>query len=81
MDLTQPNMTRPDLTHVGWVGLGWIFLTHHGGLGQKITSTWPMHTPSDLSCHNEPYEPLEVILVFLEAVLKCYNRFYLLCWA
>ena len=41
-------------THVGWVGLdlcdrlGWVefFLTHHGGLGKKIPSTRPMHTPT-----------------------------------
>ena len=33
-------------THVGWVGLGWVefFFTHHGGLGQKIPSTWPNPT-------------------------------------
>jgi len=38
---------------LGWfrldlcVGLGWVefFFTHHGGLGQKIPSTRPMHTP------------------------------------
>ena len=41
--------TRPNSTHVNWVGLGWtdvmgcveFFLTHHGGLGQKIPSTQP----------------------------------------
>ena len=48
MDSTQPNM--------GWVGLGltyvmgWIGLkknlTHHGGLGQKIPSIRPIHTPT-----------------------------------
>ena len=45
--------TRPNPTHVGWIGLdlcdglGWVefFLTYHGGLGQKIPSTRPMHTP------------------------------------
>ena len=45
--------TRPNPTYVGWVrldvcdGLGWVefFFTHHGGLGQKIRSTRPMHTP------------------------------------
>ena len=28
-------------------GLGWVefFLTHHGGLGQKMSLTRPMHTP------------------------------------
>ena len=46
--------TRPNPTHVGWVALGWtyvmgwvglnFFLTHHGGLGQKILSTRFMHT-------------------------------------
>ena len=51
MDSTQPNPT-----HMGWVGLGltyvmgWIelkkILTHHGGLGQKISSTQPIHTPT-----------------------------------
>ena len=43
-----------NLTHMGWVGLMWwvglnFFLVHHGGLGQKISSTdltWLMHTPS-----------------------------------
>ena len=54
--VVQPmGSTRPM-----WVGLdlcdelGWIeffFLTHHGGLGQKIpltwsNLTWPMHTPT-----------------------------------
>ena len=45
--------TRPMWGGVGWVGLGWtyvigwieFFFTHHGGLGQKIPSTRPMHTP------------------------------------
>ena len=43
--------TQPNPTHVGWVGLmcglGWVefFFTHHGGLGKKISSTRPMHTP------------------------------------
>ena len=32
-------------THVSWVGLN-FFLTHHNGLGQKISLTRPMHTPS-----------------------------------
>ena len=49
MDSTQTN-----LTHMGWVrldlcdGLSWVefFLTHHGGLGKKIPSTRPMHTPT-----------------------------------
>ena len=51
MDSTQPNPT-----HMGWVGLGltyvmgWIGLkknlTHHGGLGQKIPSIRPIHTPT-----------------------------------
>ena len=27
-----------------WVGLN-FFLTHHGGLGHKISSTQPIHTP------------------------------------
>ena len=39
---------------LGWVGLdlcdglGWVefFLTHYGKLGQKISSTRPVHTPS-----------------------------------
>lgn len=33
-----------------------------------------------LSCHNKPYEPLEVILVFLAVVLNCCNRSYFLYW-
>ena len=42
--IVQPmGSTRPNPTHVGWAGLGWVglnfFLTHHGGLGQKITLT------------------------------------------
>ena len=30
---------------MGWIGLVLIFLTHYGGLGQKISLTRPMHTP------------------------------------
>ena len=30
-------------THVGWVE---FFLTHHGGLGQKISLIRPMHSPT-----------------------------------
>ena len=39
---------QPNPTQLMWVGLGWveIFLTHHGGLGKKILSTRPMHTPT-----------------------------------
>ena len=45
--------TRPMWVGLGWVGLdlcdglGWVefFITHYGGLGQKIPSTRPMHTP------------------------------------
>ena len=33
-----------------------------------------------LSCHNKPYEPLEVILVCLAVVLNCCNRSYFLYW-
>ena len=53
---------RPNPTHVGWIGFGWtyvmgwvglgwveFFLTHHDGLGQKISSTRPMHTPNFLT--------------------------------
>ena len=32
-----------DPTRPMWVGLN-FFLTHHGGLGQKISLTQPMHT-------------------------------------
>ena len=34
---------QPDPTQPMWVGLGWVefFLTHHGGLSQKIPSTRP----------------------------------------
>ena len=40
----QPmGSTRPNPTHIGWVGLNFFF-THHGGLGQKISLTQPMHT-------------------------------------
>ena len=50
--------TRPN--RLMWVGLdlcnglGWVefFLTHHGGLGQKILSTRPMHTPKKM-CERE----------------------------
>ena len=59
MGSTQPNKicqthgfnpTQPDPCGLGWTYvMGWIglnfFLTHHGGLGQKIPSTRPMHTP------------------------------------
>ena len=50
------NPTQPNPTHMGWVGLGltyvmgWIGLkknlTHHDGLGQKISSIRPIHTPT-----------------------------------
>ena len=53
------SLNKFNPTHVGWVGLDWIglmwwvgldwvefFLTYHGGLGQKISLTRPMHTPS-----------------------------------
>ena len=36
------NLTQPDPCGLGWVE---FFLIHHGGLGQKITLTRPMHTP------------------------------------
>ena len=40
-----------------WVGLGWVefFFTHHGGLGQKIPSTWPNPT------HAHPYSSCSTI--------------------
>ena len=47
----QPiGSTRPNPLWIGWDlcdGLGWdeFFLTHHGGLDQKIPLTRPMHTP------------------------------------
>ena len=43
-NLTQPNPCGLDWAYV----MGWVefFLTHHGGLGQKIPSTRPMHTPN-----------------------------------
>ena len=53
--IVQPmGSTRPNPTQLGWVGLDlcdgldWVefFLTHHGGLGKKIPSTRPMHTPT-----------------------------------
>ena len=45
------NPTQPNPTHVSWIGLdkcdglSWVefFLTHHNELGQKISSTQPMH--------------------------------------
>ena len=44
------NPTQPDPCGLGWTYvMGWVwlnfFLTHHGGLGQKIILTRPMHTP------------------------------------
>ena len=39
------NLTQPNSCGLGWVGLN-FFLTHHGGLGQKILLTRPMHTPT-----------------------------------
>ena len=46
MGSTWPIWVELDLCD----GLGWIFfLVHHGGLGQKISSTdltWLMHTPT-----------------------------------
>ena len=58
------NPTQPDPCGLGWVGLdlcdglGWVefFLTHHGGLGQKISSTQPNPT------HAHPY--LYVFYIF-----------------
>ena len=44
--LKPMGLTQPNPTHVGWVGFMWwveFFFTHHGGLGQKILSTQPMH--------------------------------------
>ena len=35
--------TRPNPIHVGWVELD-IFLTHHDGLGKKISSIRPNPT-------------------------------------
>ena len=47
MSLTRPMWVRLDLCD----GLGWVefFLTHHGGLGQKIPLTRPNLT------HTHPY--------------------------
>ena len=44
MGSTRPMWVGLDLCD----GLGWVelFLTHHGGLSQKILSTRPMHTPN-----------------------------------
>ena len=44
MDSTQPMWVGLDLCD----GLCWVefFLTHHGGLGQKISLTQLMHTPT-----------------------------------
>ena len=41
--INQPIWVGLDLCD----GLGWVefFLTHYGGLGQKIPLTRPMHTP------------------------------------
>ena len=43
MSSTRPMWVGLDLCD----GLGWVefFFTHHGGLGQKISSIRPMHTP------------------------------------
>ena len=41
------NPTQPNPCGLGWVGLN-FFLTHYGGLGQKIPSTRPMHTPNNM---------------------------------
>ena len=51
------NPTQPNSCGLGRVGLdlcdelSWVefFLTHHGGLGQKIPSTQPMHTASPVN--------------------------------
>ena len=48
----QPDPTQPMWVRLGWVGLdlydglSWVefFLTHHGGLGQKIPLTQPNPT-------------------------------------
>ena len=58
-DPTQPMWVGLGWTYVmGWVGLGWFefFLTHHGGLGQKIPSTRPKPT------HAHSYTQLQDIL-------------------
>ena len=43
----KKNLSNPwvqlDPTQPMWVGLNFFF-THHGGLGQKISLTQPMHT-------------------------------------
>ena len=72
--IIQPmSSTRLNPTHVGWVGLmwwvglGWIFFfTHHGGLGQKIPSTRPTHTPTNF---------FENIFIYLLGLSLCLLKF------
>ena len=53
--------TRPNPTHVR---LGWVefFLTYHGGLGQKIPSTRPMHTPISHTYKSTILLPKKVVI-------------------
>ena len=46
MGSTRPMWVELDLCD----GLDWVefFFTHHGGLGKKIPSIQPMHTPTSL---------------------------------
>ena len=65
------SSTWPNPTYVGWVrldlcdGLGWVefFFTHHGGLGQKIRSTRPMHTPISNIGGVTPFQMCELALL------------------
>ena len=59
---------------MGWVGLGWVefFLTHHGGLGQKIPSTRPMHTPIRHVC---PNSQLAIFIIFPKFFLPIFTTF------
>ena len=71
------SWVQPDRTRSMWVGLGWIkyFLTHHGGLGQKISLTRPMHTPSckdfiNLNCHKKG------LALFLQGSLLGHQKYW-----
>ena len=54
-------------------GLGWVefFFTYHGGLGQKIPLTWPMHTPTSTN-YNSPRGRIVAFVVSLYVVLDLF---------
>ena len=75
------NPTQPDPHELGWIGLdlcnglGWVefFLTHHGGLGQKIPLTQPnpTHTHPLFTLMFHIFNPLACFFLFPD-----HDKFY-----